>query len=105
MSEQEQNLLRLASWDNYCAAKREYQAQKAKLHEWGKLFSQLGKGLLDNPVFVAENVFASAPTHEQFVAAIQEFRQAIHELKRTWLAARDFNFPVEQGIDKEIGPF
>jgi hypothetical protein len=105
MSEQEQNLIRLAAWDNYLAAKRDYQAQKQKLMNWGTMFSRLGKGLSENPVFVTEDWVSALPRHQMLLSTVREFQEAIRELKRTCLRARDFNWPVGTEIVKEIGPF
>jgi hypothetical protein len=103
MTAQEQDLIRLRAWDSYVAAKQKYHACRAKLEQYGKMLEAVGRKLINHPINVIEQDFVAVPNHQTFAKAVEDFQVAATEFKRTWIAARDFGFPIGQQDLNEMG--
>jgi len=103
MSEDEQNLRRLKSWDKYQAAKNSYLSHRDRLIEWGNVLRPLGLALITDQMSLTNESYRSVPSMEDFSTGIEEFGKAVAELKRAWVCARDYGFPVDPNDLKEVG--
>jgi len=103
MSQDEQDLIRIRTWDAYQEALNAFLTRKQKLAAWGKLLLAVGEKLSNRPLEVAAGDFANAPSSEDFEKGVEEFRASIPVLKRAWIDARGFHFPVDSDVPKQVG--
>jgi hypothetical protein len=103
MSQEEQDLIRIRTWDAYREALESFLTHRGKLTAWGKMLAGIADALTDRQLQVSEEDFSKAPTDEEFRQAVREFRQSITTLKRTWIDARGLGFPVDETVPKQVG--
>jgi hypothetical protein len=103
MSQEEQDLIRIRAWDAYCQALESFRTHKGKLAAWGNMLANVGDTLSNRSLQVSEEDLSKAPTSEEFRTAVREFRHSITTLKRAWIEARDFGFPVDASVPSQVG--
>ena len=102
MSEDEQNLRRIRSWDRYKAAKKAYLCHRDRLSEWGGALRSIGLGLMTEPGAATSESFRAIPDSNNLCIGLDEFKEAVAELKTAWQGAADHGFPVDPNDIKEI---
>jgi hypothetical protein len=103
MTAQEQDLIRIKSWDNYVEAKKRFYACRDQLEHWGKTLEVLGRKLENHPVSVIAQEFNAIPSREVFAKGVEDFRAAGTDYKRAWVSAKNHGFPVGEHDLNELG--
>jgi hypothetical protein len=94
MTDQERDLLRVAAWDGYLASKANLVACCTHLQRFREPFRVPVVKLLDDVLSLTEQEVLAVPDRSLFLAAYQDFRNALTAYEDAIDQARKFNWPV-----------